>query len=151
MRGLALCALLFAGAASAQPGPSVQVTGMVTHPGPVALGALKPVTVDAHFNTMHGVQGHRWSGPPLLDVVDAAGVRDEPGKKTHMRHVIMVQGADGYEAAVAIGEIDPMGEGKQVIVAVREDDKPMPAPRLVAPGDTSFARGVHDLKVLEVR
>jgi hypothetical protein len=151
MRALSLCVLLWAGVAMAQPGPSVQVNGMVTHAGPVALGSLKPVTVDAHFNTMHGTQAHRWSGPLLLDVVDAAGLKDEPGQKTYMRHVIMAQGADGYTVAIAIGEIDPKGEGKQAIIAFREDDKPMPTPRLVVPGDSSFARGVHELTALEVR
>jgi hypothetical protein len=38
-----------------------------------------------------------------------------------------------------------------VIVALREDDKPMAAPRLVVPGDSSFTRGVHDLAGLDVR
>jgi hypothetical protein len=151
VRVLSLCVLLWAGAAIAQPGPSVQVTGLVAHAGPVALGSLKPVTVDAHFNTMHGTQAHRWSGPLLLDVVNAAGLKDEPGQKTHMRHVIMARGADGYAVAIAIGEIDPKGEGKQVIVALREDDAAMPAPRLVVPGDSSFTRGVHELTALEVR
>ena len=131
--------------------PSVQVTGMVAHPGPVALGALKPVVVSASFHTMHGQQSHRWSGPLLLDVVNAASVVDAPGKRTHMQHVILARGADGYAVAIAIGEIEPGGEGKHVIVALLEDDKPIPAPRIVVPGDSSFTRGVHDLAELSVR
>lgn len=151
MRHVALAALLWAGIAQAQPAPRVQVNGMVEHKGPVLLGTLKPATVTATFHTMHGPQSHRWSGPLLLDVVDAAGLKDEPGAKTHMRHLIMAEGSDGYAAAIAIGEIDPMGEGKQVIVALRQDDAPLSSPRLVVPGDTSFARGVHDLRVLDIR
>jgi hypothetical protein len=143
-------AVLWAGAAVAQM-PSVAVTGMVGHPGPVALSALKPVAVSASFHTMHGEQSHRWSGPLLLDVVNAASVVDAPGKRTHMQHVILARGADGYAVAIAIGEIEHAGEGKQVIVALREDDKPMAAPRLVVPGDSSFTRGVHDLAGLDVR
>ena len=148
--GLGGVAALWAVGALAQA-PSVQVTGMVAHPGPVALSALKPVAVSASFHTMHGAQSHRWSGPLLLDVVNAASVVDVPGKRTHMQHVILARGADGYAVAIAIGEIEPGGEGKQVIVALREDDKPMAAPRLVVPGDSSFTRGVHDLAGLDVR
>jgi hypothetical protein len=129
----------------------LQVSGMVAHPGPVPLDRLKPVTVAATFKTMHGPQAHRWSGPLLLDVLNLVGLKDEPGTKTHMRHVIMAQGSDGYAVAIAIGEIDPMVEGKQVIVAVRQDDAPLPSPRLVVPGDASFARGVHELTALEIR
>jgi hypothetical protein len=147
----ALAAWLWAGSAAAQPAPVLQVSGMVAHPGPVQLDGLKSLTVAATFKTMHGPQAHRWSGPLLLDVVNSVGLKDEPGTKTHMRHVIIAQGSDGYAVAIAIGEIDPSVEGKQVIVAMRQDDAPLASPRLVVPGDASFARGVHDLKALEIR
>jgi hypothetical protein len=130
---------------------SVQVTGMVAHSGAVALAGLKPVTVAGSFQTMGGTQAHHWSGPLLLDVLDVAGIADAPGKKTHFRHVIMASGADGYAVAVALGEIDPIGEGKQVIVALTQDGKALDKPRLVVPGDSHAARGVHDLVGLEVR
>jgi hypothetical protein len=137
--------------AAAPPAPSVQVTGMVAHPGPVVLGSLKQASYSGSFHAMGGQQTHRWSGPLLLDVLAAANVTDAPGKKTHMRHIILARGADGYIVAVAIGEIEPIGEGKQVIVATREDDKPLAAPRLVVPGDSHLARGVRDLQGLEVQ
>ncbi|MEJ0044890.1 MAG: hypothetical protein WDN04_01095 [Rhodospirillales bacterium] len=107
--------------------------------------------VNASFKAKGGVEAHRWSGPLLLDVVGVAAVTDEPGRKTHMRHVIMARGADGYVVAVAIGEIEPIAEGKQVIVALREDGAALAAPRLVVPGDAHFARGVQGLVALEVK
>jgi hypothetical protein len=117
----------------------------------VALATLKPVSVAASFHTMHGAEAGQWSGPLLLDVLQQASITDAPGKRTHMRHVIIATGADGYGAAIAIGEIDPKGAGKQVIVAVAQDGKPLATPRLVVPGDASFTRGVRDLVGLEVR
>ncbi len=149
MKALTFCLSLWAGAAAAQS--SVQVTGMVAHSEQVVLDALKQVSVDATFQTMNGPQSHRWSGPLLLDVVNKAGIENAPGQKTYMRHVILAQGSDGYAAAVAIGELDGHGQGKQVIVALTQDDKKLPRPRLVVPGDASFARGVHDLSLLEVK
>ena len=151
MRHLALAVTLWAGTAAAVAAPSVQVTGMVAHPGTVALPPLKQITVAASFHTMSGEQNHRWTGPLLLDVLNAASITDAPGKKTHFRHVIMATGTDGYTVAVAIGEIDPLCEGKQVIVAMTEDGKQMKAPRLIVPNDTAFARGVRDLAGLEVK
>lgn len=148
MRCALLLAMLWSAGASAQ---TVQVTGMVQHAGPVALVSLKQVDVSGSFHTMSGKQTHRWTGPLLLDVLNAASIADAPGKKTHMRHVILASGSDGYAVAVAIGEIDPRGEGKQVILALREDGKPLGAPRLVVPNDASFTRGVHDLAGIEVK
>jgi DMSO/TMAO reductase YedYZ molybdopterin-dependent catalytic subunit len=149
MKRLALIALL--ATMGAAPPPSVQVTGLVAHAGPVALAGLPQVTVAASFHTMHGEQAHKWTGPLLRDVLAAAAITDAPGKRTHMRHVIMVSGTDGYAVAIAIGEIESGGENKQVIVALQQDNDTLPAPRLVVPGDTSFTRGVRDLATLEVR
>lgn len=146
--------LLFAlamGAATAASAQSLPVTGMVAHPGPVALATLAPVTFTARFHTKHGSVAHSWSGPLLRDVVNAAGVNDAPGRKTHMRHCLMISGADGYGVAVAMGEIDAEGEAKQVIVAMREDGTALPAPRLIVPGDSSFARGVQGIAGIDVR
>jgi hypothetical protein len=151
MRFLGVLVVLWASSALAETPAAVQVRGMVAQPGPVQLEALKQVSLAAGFLAKGGREAHRWSGPLLLDVLAAAVVTDEPGKKTHLRHTILASGADGYAVAIAIGEIDPLGEGKQIIVALREDDKALPAPRLVVPGDAHFARGVHDLVALEVR
>ncbi len=147
-----LCALC-AGALPVQAAP-LSLSGMVTHPGvidPNALAALKQVTYSGSFDSMSGRQTHRWTGPLLLDVLNQAGVTDEPGKRTHIRHVILARGSDGYAVAVAIGEIDPKGEGKQVIVALTQDGTSLRAPRLVVPGDASFTRAVHDLENLDVK
>ncbi len=152
MRRLILLAILFAGAPAAAA--SLSVSGMVAHPGMLdarALLALKQVSYSGSFDSMSGRQTHHWTGPLLLDVLNQAGMTDEPGKRTHMRHVILARGSDGYAAALAIGEIDPKGEGKQAIVALTQDGTKLRAPRLVVPGDSSFTRAVHDLEKVEVK
>ncbi len=151
MKRALLLATLWLTSAAAQSAPAITVTGMVQHPGPIALATLKPLDVTGTFHSMSGEQTHRWSGPLLLDVLNAAGITDAPGKKTHMRHVILASGTDGYTVAVAIGEIDTRAEGKQVIVALQEDGKALAIPRLIVPRDASFTRGVRDLKGVEVK
>ncbi len=117
------------------------------------LHAMPACHVEASFTTMHGQDHHTWTGALLWDIVTKAGLRDEPGRRTTMRHTITVTGQDGYAAAFAIGEIDPTLEGKQVVVAYREDDKPgnLPTLRLIVPGDKHGARDVHDVVGVEVK
>ncbi len=130
---------------------SLPVTGMVAHPGPVDVTKLKQIDVTGSFDSMSGKQTHRWTGPLLLDVVNAAGIKDEAGHRTRMRHVVLVSGSDFYAAAIALGEIDAKAEGKHVIVALTQDGEVMKTPRLVVPGDASLTRCVHDLAGIEVR
>jgi len=130
--------------------PAVMVRGAVAHPGAVDLAGFAPHPVSASFTTMHGTEAHLWAGPLLLEVVNAAGITDAPGKKTHLRHVLTASGKDGYGAALALGEIDPKGEAKTVIIATVQDGVPLAAPRLIIPGDKSMARCVHDLSEIDI-
>lgn len=149
--GAALMAVLWAPALAKSPVTAVQVTGSVAHPGAIALDALPQVTFSGSFQAMGAARTHSWRGPRLLDVLNKAGITDAPGKKTHLRHTILATGADGYAVAVSLGEIDPIAEGKQVVVALSQDGTPLPTPRLVVPGDKHAARGVHNLVTLSVQ
>ena len=151
---LAAAVLLITLAAPGLHAQSVAIGGLVAHPGAVdisVLAALKQTSVSGSFDSMSGKQTHRWTGPLLLDVLNHAGMTDEPGKRTHMRHVILASGKDGYGAAIALGEIDPHGENKPVIVALTQDGETLKAPRLVVHGDVSLTRSVHDLESLDVK
>lgn len=52
--------------------------------------------------------------------------------------------------AVAIGEIEPNLEGKQILVAYSRDGQPT-EPRLVVPGDKHGARSVRDVVRVTVK
>ena len=135
---------------------SLSVGGMVTHAQSFTIDQIRAMPahhVEASFTTMHGQDHHSWTGALLWDVVTKAGLKDEPGRRTTMRHTITVAGQDGYAAAFAIGEIDPTLEGKQVIIAYRQDDQPgdLPTLRLIVPGDKHGARDVHDVVSIDVK
>lgn len=127
--------------------PPVQLSGAVRHPGPWTAGALAALpqteitVLDAHVKG----QTQKYSGPLLLAVLDFAGWEDAPGRATHLRHTMHVRGADGYEVALAVGEIDPRMEGKDVILALVEDGHALPAPMLVVPRDHHAGRRVRDV------
>ncbi len=125
--------------------------GRVEHPRTLALNelrALPPVTVEA---AAHGERKASYTGALLWTVLKAATPVDDAGKGGWFQHVVVARGQDGYAVALAIGELDPQLESKQVVIAYEEDGKPLPALHLAVPGDAHAARGVRDLVAIEVR
>ena len=134
--------------------PSFVIEGRVEHPRTLALAdlqALPPVTVQVEHAHGQDAQRKTFTGALLWPLITAAGPVDEPGKRTFLQHTVLGRGQDGYAVALAIGELDPNFEGKQVLVAYAEDDKLLPSLRLVVPADTRGGRSVHDLVAIELR
>ena len=152
----ALLAGLLAPAAMAQDGtpPGLAIGGRVMHPRTLALADLRaqpPVTVEVEHAHEKDAQRHAFTGALLWPLLTEAGPVDEPGKRTFLQHTVLARGQDGYAVALAVGEMDPNFEGKQVLVAYAEDGKPLSGLRLVVPADVRGGRGVHDLVAVEVR
>ena len=151
---VALLAACVASGASAQPSDAVSIEGRVEHPRTLSsaeLQALPPVTVETDFVRAGGQRRATFTGASLWPLLSEAGMVDEPGEKTFFRHVVIAHASDGYAVAVSVGELDPNGEGKDVIIAYAEDGKPTKGLRLVVPGDHHAARSLHDLSAIEVR
>ena len=131
------------------------MTGRIEKPRSLVLAdltALPPVTVEV---TRAGGQGPQqktaYTGALLWTLVEGAEPVDEAGEHSRLRHTLLARGRDGYAVALAIGELDPGFEGKQVLVPYAQDGKPLAALRLVVPGDARGGRGVRDLVADEVR
>ena len=134
--------------------PTVALSGGIKAPRTLALAdlqALPAVTVEVAVAAAQGPRHITYTGALLWPLLQAAAPVDAPGHATQNQHVLMAQGSDGYAVAVAFGEIDPHLEGKQVLIAYLMDGNPLPAPRLVVPGDSHGGRAVHDLAAIEVR
>lgn len=134
--------------------PAVAITGEVRAPRTLdlaALQALPAITVEVRAAPNQGGRTTAFTGALLWPVLQAAGPVDAPGRATQHQHTLLAQGRDGYAVALAFGEMDPHLEGKQVLLAYAQDGKPLPAPRLVVPGDSHAGRGVRDLVSVTVR
>jgi DMSO/TMAO reductase YedYZ molybdopterin-dependent catalytic subunit len=159
MAAAMLAALLapaaLAAAQGSAPAPAgLAIQGRVEHPRTLALAdlqALPPVTLEIEYATGKGTQRDLFTGALLWPLITEARPVHEPGEHTTLRHTLMARGQDGYVVALAIGELDPHFEGKQVLVAYARDGKPLPGLRLIVPADTHAGRGVHDLVAIEVR
>jgi hypothetical protein len=108
-------------------------------------------TIKVSYATDHGARQASFEGPLLWTILDHAGFVDA---KSHgqVRQSVLVTGSDGYAALLALGEISPEFEAKQVILAEREDDKPLGPEhlRVIVPGDKRGGRSVHDVVSIEV-
>ncbi len=143
-----------------RPAPDSAQTGIVVVRGsgpPTVLTAgelaqLPTGQVTVSFGTDHGTRNAVFEGPLLWTVLDHAGAID-PGKPRDQVHqAVLITGRDGYTAVLALGEIAPAFEGKQVILAERMDGQPLDPEhlRIVVPGDRRGGRSVRDVARITV-
>ncbi len=65
--------------------------------------------------------------------------------------MLAVTAEDNYLLMVSLGEIDPNFGNAPAMLAYARDGQPLPALRLVFPGDKHGARDVRDVVRIEVR
>jgi len=106
------------------------------------------VTIEGKTTTYDGV--------PLNQLLTRVGAPS--GKAMHgpaLRDVVLVTGADGYGAALALADTDPAMRKEQVLLADRADGQPLGPTagpyRLVVEGDLRAARCVRMVARIEVR
>lgn len=108
------------------------------------------VKVTPAFGATAGAQAPSFEGPLLWTILDHAHAVDPSKHHDQVRQMVVLTGQDGYTAALALGEIAPEFEGKQVIVAERMDGKLLDHLRIIVPGDRRGGRSVHDLARVSV-
>ena len=141
-----------------RPALGLALTGRVAHPRNLTLAelqALPAATVEVsradHQGVQAGTQPSSFTGTLVWPLLEAAAPIDEDGPHTRLQHTLLARGQDGYDVALAIGELSPEFEGKQVLVAYAQDGKPLPALRLIVPADKRAGRAVRDLVSIEIR
>ena len=67
---------------------------------------------------------------------------------------LLVEGADGYRAVIALPELDPAFSDKQIILAFSKDGKPLDDKegpyRIVIPEEKRMARWVRQVTTLKI-
>jgi len=129
-----------AGVAVSGSGASVVLTAQ-------QLADLPAVLVKVSFGTEHGSRQASYEGPLLWTILGRAGAIDPNKPRDNVRQTVLITGQDGYTAILALGEISPAFEGKQVILAERMDGQPLAEEhlRIVVPGDQRGGRSVRDV------
>jgi hypothetical protein len=138
------------------PSSSLQISGLVTHPGTFTLQELQSFPQTTVSIRATPIGSHTFAGALLYTVLQKTEVTTLAGRKNDLlRKSIVVSGTDGYTVAVAWGEIDPQFAHKQVLLAYEEDGKPLPQAdgfaRLIVPGDAFAGRYVSNVSSIVVR
>lgn len=152
---LSAAAFLFflAGKASAQ---TVNVGGDVEKPFVITTAwfqKAKQVTVKG---TGHDGKPHQYSGILLNDILTEAGA--VPGGKLHgktLAKYVVIKAADGYKAVIALPEVNPEFNDKNIILANKEDgkllaDKTGPF-QIIIPGEKKWGRWVRQVTDIVVQ
>jgi hypothetical protein len=96
-----------------------------------------------------------FEGVPLMAVLEKAGVGfGETLKGKRMVSCLLVEAADGYRVVIALPEIDPAFNDKQVFLAFLKDGKPLDNKegpyRIVIPDEKRMARWVRQVTKLKI-
>ena len=120
---------------------------------PAALAHMPSVTTHVSFLTGHGTEAADYTGATLWSVLQQLGLTAGANPRDREKQAIVVAGHDGYAVVLAMAEIDPAFEGKQILLADQVNGQPMPAGeiRLVVPGDRRGGRSVRDVVRIDIR
>ncbi len=121
---------------------SVKLDGAVKTPATYSMAELAALSSASITLTIRAMMPPAAAGRRAADGADRQG-RHGRRDGAYLQHVIIARGTDGYGVAIAIGEIEPKFEGKQVVVAYQKDGVTLPSLRLIIPGDAHAGRDVR--------
>jgi len=148
-RALALATLILLAPLAARADGEPMLDGAVTTPLALTaplLAGLPSTAIDIAFETAKGRESGHYQGVLLWTLIEKAGLAPLPGKNGDIRRTLVITGRDGYQAALALGEIDPHYEGKAALIAPEGAD----GLHLLVPGDRHGGRSVRDVVRIEV-
>lgn len=98
---------------------------------------------------------HVYSGIPLYEIIKEAGAI--PGnqlKGKYLAKYVLIKASDGYQAVIALPEIDTAFTDKVIILVDKEDDKALPPNdgpfKIIVPGDKRPARCVRQVVAINI-
>lgn len=134
---------------------SINVTGQGITPITFTKGMIADMKQVVVMAKAHDGAVHRYSGVSIADLLTKAGVLlGDSAKRKTVTSYIIVTAADNYKAIYAMTEIDPLFASRTIILASREDKKPLKGEdspfQMVVPGEKKHARWVRQVTGIEV-
>ena len=110
-----------------------------------------------HFKITASPSGtpETFEGVAVKSVLEKAGITfGESSKGKRLESCLLVEAADGYRVVIALPELDPAFDGKQVMLAFTKDGKPLDQKegpyRVVIPDEKRMARWVRQTMTLKI-
>lgn len=135
---------------------SVTIGGEVEKPyqlTPEAFKGMKQVTVKG---TGHDGKPHDYSGVLLNDIItQAGGLPNNQLRGKSLAKYLLIKAADGYRAVIALAEINPEFNDKNIILANKIDGKTLEEKtgpyQLVIPGEKKWGRWVRQVNEIDLQ
>jgi DMSO/TMAO reductase YedYZ molybdopterin-dependent catalytic subunit len=134
---------------------SIKVSGSIGHATTLTAADLTAMPQTSVTASAHDQKG-TYTGVALRDILTKAGVpagADIRGPL--LATYVVVTGADGYRAVLALAELDPVFTDKVVLLALKKDDAALPENarpyQLIVPGDLRPARWVRQVVAISVQ
>jgi len=154
---LVIAASLAAQRSAAAPADSLRLRVPNHDPLRLTVADLKSMAhITVTYHNSHTNADETYSGVRLADLLAKMGapLGDQLRGKA-LANYIVATGSDGYEAVLALGEIDPAFHPGEVLVADAMDGKPLDAHsgpfKLVVTQDKRPARSVRNLVSIELK
>lgn len=141
------------------PAPTTPITTSLTVVDPIGgahvLTATQLGALPRHSGRSE-VHGHRWTweGIELRAALQLAGIATDSLRGPALARVLVLVGADGYRATLALADLDPSLGARRAWLVDREDGAPLSPARLprrvIVEGDRRASRWVTQLVRIEV-
>ncbi len=134
---------------------TLEVTGEVTTPLKLTLADLELLPHRTVKAREHSGEEAEFSGVPVYQLLKQAGVPlGETLRGKAVSLYLLVVAADGYQAVIALPEMDPLFNENAIILADQKNGQPLDASigplRMVLPEEKRHARWVRQVIRLEV-
>lgn len=134
----------------------LKVDGEVTQPLKLYQSDLDKMTRVTVKHKGHDSVAHSYTGVPVIEILNLAGVT--MGKQLRGKNLakfLLVSASDGYQVVFSLGEIDTSFNEKEIILADKMDNKPIPANpgpfQLIVPGEKKPARSCREVVSFIIR
>ena len=141
--------------------PSFEVAGAVARPRRYTLADLQRLpAIDVIHHCVvgdtHALRAYAYRGVLLWSLLADAGIALPPGPApASLRSYVVAAGSDDYDVLIALAELDPEFNRRDVIVAYARDgellDETHGMAQVIVPSDLTCERDVYHLARLEVR
>ena len=154
---IALLSSFGAAQAAPQSDTVLTITGEGITPIGLSLADLMKLPTETVRGVDHDKQEYAFEGVDVYRILSLAGVRfaDTLKGRIFTSTVLVVRAMDNYEAVFALAELDPTDTESPVILAFRQDGKPLPAKdgilRIISPREKRHIRWVRQVQSFEVQ
>lgn len=154
--GAILIAVPLAAHSAEQPSGAITIAGPSSESVAIdtdSLARLSTQQIAISFLSAQGNRSATFAGPLLWNVLEQYKAIDPAQHQAQVSQYVVLTGRDGYRAVLALAELAPEYEGKQIILAREMDGKPLASEhlRIVVPADKRGGRSVRDIARIEVK